>query len=297
MTAASLRPAWRLVAAALILHLVLIQPNHPGAMTWGALLVFPLELPVILLVLLAFGRTSISVPLRVLLTLVLVVLFTLKGADFVSFSALSRGFNPVADLALIDAFIRLLAGSLGGFMATGAVIGVVALIACIAALIWWATGTWARCTISPARARLAGLLAILPATVGVGEIGQAMGQWQLPYTPPGSAFTARVGVERAALVRRTLVELRGFRAAADNDPFVGAANLFDTIDRDVLVIFVESYGRTSFDTPYYADLHRETLVRYETRLSGLGLSMQSGFLSSPTQGGQSWLAHATVANG
>ena len=40
---------WRAVLAALILHLVLIQPNHPGAMTWGALRLFPLELPVLLL--------------------------------------------------------------------------------------------------------------------------------------------------------------------------------------------------------------------------------------------------------
>ncbi len=297
MKAAVLRQAMHLCSAALVLHLVLIQPNHPDAMAWGALLAFPLELPVILLALLAIGKTRAALPLRATLTLVLVLLFALKGADFVSFSALSRGFNPVADLALIDAFVRLLAGSLGRFAATAAVLGAMGLIACVAALIWWATGVWARCIVSPAQARLAGLLAILPATVGIGEIGQAMGRWQLPVTPPGAAFTARVGVERVALVRRTLAELRTFRTAAANDAFAGAAGLFDAIDRDVLVIFIESYGRASFDTPFYADLHRETLARSEARLAGLGLSMQSGFLSSPTRGGQSWLAHSTFANG
>jgi len=121
MKAAVLRQAMHLCSAALVLHLVLIQPNHPDAMAWGALLAFPLELPVILLALLAIGKTRAALPLRATLTLVLVLLFALKGADFVSFSALSRGFNPVADLALIDAFVRLLAGSLGRFAATAAV--------------------------------------------------------------------------------------------------------------------------------------------------------------------------------
>jgi hypothetical protein len=49
LMASSIRGVARLVVAALVLHLVLIQPNHPAAATWGALAVFPLELPVILL--------------------------------------------------------------------------------------------------------------------------------------------------------------------------------------------------------------------------------------------------------
>jgi hypothetical protein len=69
------------------------------------------------------------------------------------------------------------------------------------------------------------------------------------------------------------------------------------IDRDVLVVFVESYGRASLDTPLFADLHRATLGAGEARLEALGLSMASGYLASPTRGGQSWLAHATFANG
>jgi len=45
----------KLGAALAILYLVLVQPNHPQAMTWGALAVFPLELPVIVAALLALG--------------------------------------------------------------------------------------------------------------------------------------------------------------------------------------------------------------------------------------------------
>ncbi|MEX3015447.1 sulfatase [Gymnodinialimonas hymeniacidonis] len=287
----------RLLLAALVLHLVLIQPNHPAALSWQALFLFPLEFPVILFALMALGQTAASRIVRMVLTAVLTGLVALKAADFVSFTALSRGFNPVTDLSLIDAFIRLLTGSVG--VPVTLLIGVasLALILLIAWLIWWATGIWARLAL-PRIARLAAIpLTLLSAGVATAEIGQALNQWSLPATPPGAAFTARVGVERIEMIRETRARLAAFDLAASEDPFTNTTGLFEVIDRDVLVIFIESYGRTSFDTPFYADTHRATLESAEARLSDLGLSMQSGFLTSPTQGGQSWLAHTTFANG
>ena len=97
--------------------------------------------------------------------------------------------------------------------------------------------------------------------------------------------------------RATLADLRAFEAAAASDAWAGAETLLDRIDRDVIVIFVESYGRTSHDTALYADLHRATLAAGEADLAARGLSMASGYVASPTRGGQSWLAHATLANG
>jgi hypothetical protein len=133
--------------------------------------------------------------------------------------------------------------------------------------------------------------------VAAAEIGDAMGRWSLPVEPPGAAFTARVGVERIGTARATLADLRRFAEAAARDPFAGRTDLLDRIDRDVLIVFVESYGRTSLDTPLYAATHRETLGAAEARLAALGLSMRSGFLEAPTRGGQSWLSHGTFANG
>jgi hypothetical protein len=285
----------RLFLATLVLFLVLIQPNHPGAMTWGALGLFPLELPAIIFALIAFGDGRAGRLLRGILTALLTVIIVLKTADLVSFNALSRGFNPVADLMLVDAFIRLLAGSVGGFLAALAVVGAVLAIGLIAAILWWAMRVWAR--VAPPRAGLFALPALVAAGLVVAQVGTSMRGWQLPFSPPGAAFTARVGAERVILARRTLSEIATFREEVMQDTFSGARDLLDMIDRDVLVIFVESYGRTSHDTPLYADVHRETLARYEAALGARGLSMQSGFLGAPTRGGQSWLSHATLANG
>jgi hypothetical protein len=293
------RPSiWRLALATIVLFMILVQPNHPGAMTWGMLAVFPLELPVIILILIALGHGRIGPWLRAALVAALVLIAVLKAADFAMFTALARGFNPVADLSLIGAGLHLLTGSIGlvpSILATLAALGVVALVGWA---LWWATGVWA--SVSPPRPILRGgafAAAMLAAGVATAEIGDAMGRWDMPAASPGAAFTARVGVERWQVARATLADLRAFEAAAAADPWAGTEGLLDRIDRDVIVIFVESYGRTSHDTPLFSDLHRATLQAGEADLAAQGLSMASGFLASPTRGGQSWLAHATFANG
>jgi hypothetical protein len=287
----------RLVLAGLVFHLVLIQPNHPAAMTWGALLVLPLELPVILLGLMIIGNGRVGTLLRGVLVAVLTLILVLKTADYFMFTSLNRGFNPVADLPLVVSLVQLMAGSFGAVFAALAVVGSLVAAVCVAAILWWAAGIWAHINLKGAPLRLAAIGTVLFAGIAIAEVGHAMRHWSLPIQPPGAAFTARVGIERIEMVQTTLAELRAFRLAAANDPYAQIDTLLDHIDRDVMILFVESYGRTSFDTPFYADLHRETLNTAQAELDGLGLSMASSFLTSPTQGGQSWLAHATFANG
>lgn len=289
--------ALRLCLATLALYLVLVQPNHPAALAWDALFVFPLELPVILLILLAFGSGIRGRWLRWVLVVALMVIATLKAADFAMFTALGRGFNPVADLPLLEAGLRLVTGAIGAVLTAGAVLGALLVVACVGAALWWVMGVWARVDIGRGAARAAAVAAVVCAAVAVAEIGQAMGRWSLPFDPPGAAFTARVGAERVVMARATLADLRAFAAAADEDPYADRDGLLADIDRDVLVIFVESYGRASFDTPLHAITHSATLAAAEARLEGLGLAMRSGFLVAPTRGGQSWLSHATFANG
>lgn len=289
---------WRPLVAAAILYLVLIQPNHPDAMTWGALLAFPLEWPAILLGLMAFGASRAGQVLRGVLVTVLVLIAVLKAADFAMFSALSRGFNPVSDLALVEAGARLLTGTVGPVLAVVALVAAVVVICAVSALLWWSTGVWAAMGSRKLLFKgLTGSAALLSAGVAAAEIGDTLGRWSLPADIPGSAFSARVGIERIEMVRSTLIDLREFSKAAANDPFVGIDGMLNAIDRDVIVVFVESYGRTSLDTPFFSDLHRETLESGQEDLALRGLSMASGFLASPTRGGQSWLAHATLANG
>lgn len=288
------------VLAAVILHLVLIQPNHPGAMTWGALRLFPLELPVLLLGLALVGDGRAGRWLRGALVVVLVLIVLLKGADFAMFTAFGRGFNPVGDMTLVGAGYNLLSGSIG---AVGAVLAYVAAAGAVAGLgwaLWWAMGVWARVPLraaGPWLRRAAAATAVVFAAAGTWEAAAIMNRWQMPVDPPGAAFTARVAAERVRLVLRTMEDMQRFRVAAASDPFRGVDGLLDRIDRDVIVIFIESYGRASVEGPLYAATTRAVLEPAARALAARGFAMRSGYLTSSTRGGQSWLAHATFANG
>lgn len=293
----TLRGLTAAIGAAIILDLILIQPNHPAAMAWDGLLLFPLELPAILLACLAFGTSRAGVILRIALAAILTSIVVLKTADFVMFTSLSRGFNLVGDLPLVGSFYDLIVGNMGRVAAIGAVIGAVLAIGGIAAALWWAMRVWARISRPWPLPPIAAIAAVACTGLVITDVGAKMGRWATPMPYPGTAFTARVGVERIKTARRTIADLQVFRAAAQNDPFTDQPGLFDLVDRDVIVVFVESYGRTSLDTPLYADLHRQTLAAAQEQLAEMGLSMSSTLLGSPTQGGQSWLAHSTFANG
>jgi len=288
----------RLALAALVLDLILIQPNHPGAMTAGALLLFPLELPVLLLGLVALpARHSSTIAIRGLIVALLMAFCALKIADLAMFTSLGRRFNLAADLPLLVAGLRLLAGTIGTAGTIGVVFAGALLLAAMAGVIWWATGQWANLRSRPLVGALAGIGAGLATLVAVAEIGQALGRETLAFDPPGAAFTARVGIEHALLARRTLADLREFRRAASDDTVAADAVLDRGIGGDVLIVFVESYGRCAIADPLYGERVGPLLRRAESRLSEAGLALRSAYLKAPTRGGQSWLSHATLASG
>ena len=270
------------LAAILLLHVLLALPAHPDQLAWAALARPAPELAVLILLALAAGRTVAGRLLRVATTLALTLVTVLKVADLAMLESLGRRFNPVADLPLIDASVRLIAGSLGPWQAAGAVLAALLATLLIVAGTWWAMGVLMRRAARAAWMRIAGLAASIA--------GIAL----LALMPPP---TAAYAIDRAQLSARTVTELRQFNEQARQDTLAGLQDPLALIDRDVLVIFLESYGRTSFDTPFYADTHLPRLRQGQQVLQDRGLAMASGFLTSPTHGGQSWLAHATLANG
>lgn len=270
------------LAAILLLHVLLALPAHPDQLAWAALARPAPELAVLILLALAAGRTVAGRLLRVAATLALTLVTVLKVADLAMLESLGRRFNPVADLPLIDASVRLIAGSLGPWQAAGAVLAALLATLLIVAGTWWAMGVLMRQGPRAAWMRIAGLAASVA--------GIAL----LALMPPP---TAAYAIDRAQLSARTVTELRQFNEQARQDTLAGLQDPLALIDRDVLVIFLESYGRTSFDTPFFADTHLPRLRQGQQVLQDRGLAMASGFLTSPTHGGQSWLAHATLANG
>ncbi|MEL7304485.1 MAG: sulfatase-like hydrolase/transferase [Myxococcota bacterium] len=67
--------------------------------------------------------------------------------------------------------------------------------------------------------------------------------------------------------------------------------------RDVHLILVESYGRIVFDHPELSEFRSTVLPSFEDTLNDVGLVVASGWYRSPTFGGRSWLAHASIDSG
>ncbi|MFR0354689.1 sulfatase [Streptomyces sediminimaris] len=67
--------------------------------------------------------------------------------------------------------------------------------------------------------------------------------------------------------------------------------------KDVMLTFVESYGRVAIDDPAMAPEVDATLRAGDARLRSAGFSARSGWLRSPVTGAGSWLAHSTFLSG
>ncbi len=279
-----------LLLAALVFQVVLVAPNMPGGFAWGTLLHLPLELPAILLVLAALPSRSIATTLlRAVLVGMLGLVTLLRLADIGTSLAFARPFNPAVDLHLVEAGIRLGFSTLGAPLALTALGAAALAIACLVAALWWASGRFAGLLPGPVTLAAAALAIV---TVGAAAAGS------LPLRQPLTVATSRLVADRLETYAATRADLARFRAETARDPFTGATGLFDRLaGRDVLIVFIESYGRASFDNPLYAPTHVATLRDAEPRLAAAGLTMRSGWLTSPVEGGQSWLAHATLESG
>ena len=83
--------------------------------------------------------------------------------------------------------------------------------------------------------------------------------------------------------------------AAGNTP---SADLLTGLrGKDVIVAFVESYGRVAVQGSAFSPQVDAVLNAGTKPLRAAGFSSRSAFLTSPTFGGISWLAHSTLQSG
>jgi hypothetical protein len=226
---------------------------------------------------------------RALLTFLLLSLSLLVLADRVARAGLGRAFNPVLDLPLAPALAEVAGDALGG----GAIPVLAAILGGLALAFWWALGRAASVLSRPAgRVAFGGLAVAAIACCGI--------QWALPagFWRPVTFEPARTVVAQARGTAATLARMGAFRRALEGDPYRDAVPVFAGLGgADVVVIFVESYGMSAIDDPELSPPIRSRLSDFAARAGRAGVFQLSGQLVSPTVGGQSWLAHATLLGG
>ena len=281
-------------AAILLVWAVLVAPNRPNLLTFDAFARLPIEgLVVIGLALVLPPRYR-----RILAWIVgplLGVLVVVKLLDIGFFTAFDRPFNPVEDWRYTSIGTETLRESIGRTKADLVVAGVV--LVAIAALVL-PTLAVLRMTRVVAGNRTISTRAV--AGLGVAwALFWAFGA-QLAGEPIASTSAFSLAVHEYRAVDAGLHDGARFAAAIRRDRYrntPGNRLLTGLRGKDVLVVFVESYGKVAVQGSSFSPAIDATLASGTRQLDAAGFSSASGWLTSATFGGTSWLAHSTLQAG
>ena len=275
-----------LIFSGLLLFFALSLPNSLLHLHLPAFFVIPLELPVMGALLLMPGK--IGHWLRWLMAILLAARVVFVIADTVSLQVYARPFNPVFDLYLLADGLYLLKTTVGTLTAWLAAGTALVLLALIVAGAFSLLGVIRR----PLRPRPAAIALLMLSAVGLGL--------HMAQSPHASLRFYQHLALQANNVRTSLVDLREFRESLAQQDATDAANT-DLLEKlrgkDVLMVFIESYGRTLLDKKEFSVHFEPFLQAEENKLAHAGIGMRSGYMTSPTVGGLSWLAHATAMSG
>jgi hypothetical protein len=115
-----------------------------------------------------------------------------------------------------------------------------------------------------------------------------------------SSDTSRYVYGQVSRIPSELRDQRRFAEAAENDPLrdVPPHQLLTRLrGKDVLIVFVESYGRVAVEGGSFSPGVNAVLASGDRQLAKAGFSSRSAYLTSSTFGALSWLAHATLQSG
>ncbi|PJJ04062.1 phosphoglycerol transferase MdoB-like AlkP superfamily enzyme [Streptomyces sp. 2333.5] len=287
--------AWTTTALAGALVLVtLLLPNDPARLTPAEFVRIPVEGIAGAALLLVLPQTVRRVA-AVLAGVGLALLAILDVLDIGFIGALGRGFNVVFDWPLLGDGASFLQDSIGPAGALGvetaAVVLVLALLVLTALAVVRLSNLMARHRATAAGTTLAlGTAWVLCAALGL----------QIAGAPVASRSTSDLVQARMDAVSATLKDERDFAKQAATDPYhrtPGSQLLTGLRGKDVIFTFIESYGRSAVQDPLMAPGVDAVLAKGTKRLRAAGYSARSGWLTSATYGGGSWLGHSTFMSG
>ena len=268
-------PAWPLtVFAVLIVWAALVLPDRLVRLTPVAFLRIPVEALVLVGLVLLLPVRRIRVVAAVV-GLVLGLLAVVRMLDLGFYEVLHRPFNPVTDWRLIPPAVDMLGESFGPGWADAAVVGAVVVLVGVPAVVALSViricRVAARHRVGSARAVGAlGVVWLVCVVLGVQLTPR------LPFASRGAAELAVVHVRDAVHNLRDLSAFRAELAADDPWSTVPAADLLTGLrGKDVLIVFVESYGRVAVEGSSFSADIRDLLDAGTSSLGDAGFSARS----------------------
>jgi hypothetical protein len=275
--------------ALLLVWAALVAPNQPQDLNLGAFARLPLELLVVVAVaplLPAAPRRVLAVVLGAILSAIVLV----KVLDIGFFTAFDRPFRPLDDSSYLGIGIETLGDAIGTSSANLVVAAAAVLIVALLSLPVLALLRVTRVAAGHRDWALRAAAALGVVWVALRVVG----------APVASSSAAAMAVNEVQAVRAAVVSRAAFTRQIAHDRFgatPGNRLLTGLRGKDVLVVFVESYGRVAIQDSSFSPRIDAALERGAEQLRAAGFSSRSAFLTSPTFGGLSWLAHSTLQSG
>jgi phosphatidylglycerophosphate synthase len=283
------------VLALLVVWVALVAPDQPSLLTPGAFVRLPLEGIVVIALALVLPGTARRV-LAWVVGPVLGLLVIVKLLDLGFFTAFDRPFNPVDDWRYTSIGIETLRDSIGRTDANLALVGVALLI--VAALVLPTLAVLRLTRVASHHRRLS--LQTVAALGAAWVLCWGFGAQLVSGAGIASVSAADLAVQEVRAVQAGLRDGALFARQIRRDRYrdtPGGRLLTDLRGKDVLLVFVESYGKVAVQGSSFSPRVDAVLDAGSQQLGAAGFSSRSGWITSPTFGGTSWLAHSTLQSG
>jgi hypothetical protein len=294
----SLRPALTVattIAAGLVVWITLVVPNDTRDMGVAGFARIPVEAPLIVAVALLLKprpRRTVAVLFGVVLGFVMI----LKALDLGFFMVFDRPFDILNDWYYIGPGLGVLGDSVNKAGVVAVVVAVAVVIITVLTLMPLAVVRLTRLVehhrdTSTRVATALGVAWVLCAVLGMQYAASAH---------VASSGASGVVYDQVGRLRADLKDRKVFAEMIAADPLRDTPQdqlLTGLRGKDVMLVFVESYGRVAIEGSDFSPRIADLLDEGTTRLDAAGFSSKSAFLTSPTFGAGSWLAHSTLQSG
>jgi hypothetical protein len=278
------------IAGAIVL-LALNVPNTMLGLTPKTFARFPIEVVVfggLLVVLGGRARRWTATVLGFLLGLLVIV----KCLDMGFYYVLVRPWDPVFDWVLLSDGVNYVYGIYGKSAAVAAVVGVIVAVLAVVAASILAVRRLSKKLLTGHETSATRIIAVL-AVVWV--FCAAFGQ-STHGLPRATDITSAVAYATTKGIPGQIADKHTFSKELNEDAYrnTPASQLIPGLKgKNVIFTFVESYGQTAAEDPQVSGL----LAAGTQKLESEGFSTRSAWMTSPTAGGGSFLAHSTLFSG
>ncbi len=286
-------PAWAFtVAAVVVLWVALAPPRIADGLGPGDFARIPVEG-------LALIGVALALPARprrvaaVGLGLVAAALGVLRALGLGFDLYLDRSFHVLGDWSYLPKGLEVVQDTEGGATAGLLLAGAAVLTVGLAVLLSWAALRVSRTAADHRRRSVQTIVALGSVWVLCAAFGGPAGQ-------VAAAGSAGLVADTVSQVRADVEDRGTFQEEIEADKYAETPPeqlVAGLKGKDVLVVWVESYGRVALEGTSFAPAIVDVLEKGDQQLTAAGYQSRSAFLTSPTFGAGSWLAHATLQSG